>query len=280
MEGDSRKHGKRSPSFPLSVAREFLERVYKALGTGPFDRGTFAKALGHEALSGPSSTKIASLVHFGLLQKARDGYALSPLAERLLAPVSETEKRQALAEAAQKPAIYALLFERYRNQPLPHLLPNVLVRDYGIEQKQAARAAENFRQTAEYAGLLRSGVLYVEIENGAASEPGSTPAGTGASTGAIPAGEERDEPARPDERSGTGYQPAPRPGYPPVPLPGRLAAADGIRNFDIPLNASATRVAWLQIPAPIQKTDLERIKKWIYFIEQSLEEAPEDEGEK
>jgi len=246
-----RRHSKRSPSYPLALALGFLEKVYKAVGSGPFERETFAHALGHETLSGPSSTKIAALVHFGLLKRSKAGYELSGLAEKLLSPTHEDERKRAIVEAARNPRLYAQVFERYKDQPLPTLLSNILVREYGVDKKQAARAAENFRQTAEFAGLLRAGTLYADPTDG---RVGMLPLATGqaAEEAALPASFSLERPPAIEPRLAL-----------PAPL--------GMRSFDIPLNAVATRVAILQIPVPIHQSDLERIKKWIRFLEDDLE---------
>ena len=49
--------------------------------------------------------------------------------------------------------------EKFDNAALPALLNNILFRDYNISDKVASKAAENFKETLSFAGLLNNGVL-------------------------------------------------------------------------------------------------------------------------
>lgn len=159
------------PYISLEEAVLVSVQIRQKIGAGPFDRLTLAQAMGHESLSGPASRKIASLYQFGLISRDGGSYSQTPLAERILFPVSDADKIKALAESAKSPKIYARLTEQYAGQPLPEMLPNILIHSYKIHSGVAKNVASSFRKTVEFAGLFKGGVLTLTQD---LAESGST----------------------------------------------------------------------------------------------------------
>jgi hypothetical protein len=149
----------------LESALETVSTLRAKLGDGPYSREQAAIELGYSGISGISSTKIAACAHFGLLDKSGGVYLLSELAKRIIASTSDEERRVATVEAAKTPTLYAKLISAYGGQALPTSLNNILDRQYGIISKKAEIAARLFKESIEFAGILRNGVVFVDGYN-------------------------------------------------------------------------------------------------------------------
>ncbi|HEX4774852.1 MAG TPA: hypothetical protein VH234_05025 [Candidatus Saccharimonadales bacterium] len=100
---------------------------------------------------------MASLVHYGLLEKRKDKYGISELGKSVLLPQVDGETESAIKEAAIKPNLFNELAHQYQGQELPSLLGNILTSpQYGISPKVKDEVVEVFKATMEYAGLLRN----------------------------------------------------------------------------------------------------------------------------
>ena len=165
---DSKQKKGRSASYPscnLREAVEAIDKIKKGLGNSPFNRDNGAKALGYGGVNGASASKIGALVHFGLLERVGGAYKVSTLAERIVLPKSDEDKQLAIVEAAKIPKLYSSLFDIYQNSSLPAMLSNILVHDHRIEPSVSKKAANDFTESMEYAGLLKNGVLVTSDDN-------------------------------------------------------------------------------------------------------------------
>lgn len=156
------KKGSRSsgyPVFSLEDCVDAVKQVKQGLGMGFSSRDLVAKAMGYSGVTGASGTKISACVHFGLLSRSGNTYAVSELSNKILTPISGEERTEALVEAANSPSLYNKLITVYEGKALPNMLENILSREYGIIDNSAKRAAEIFKKSLEYAGLLRNGVV-------------------------------------------------------------------------------------------------------------------------
>ena len=155
------KRGRSSayPAVSLKKAVETAVILSDKLGSGPYSREAVAQALGYKGVSGASAVKVAALVHFGLLNRKGSSYHQSNLSKRILVPKTEEDKKIATAEALLTPTLYAKLSEKYSGNSLPTLLENILYHEFNIMQSASKEAAENFRQSAEFAGFLKNGIL-------------------------------------------------------------------------------------------------------------------------
>lgn len=157
-----RKTRKRSTSYPafnLADVVEATKELKEKLGDGPYSREHIATALGYKAVTGSSGMKISSCVHFGLLERNGNAYSQSELARRLFNYYDEGERKNILLEAFSRPALYSKLLGEYTGKSLPLMLESILVRNYGIQENAAKAAAVNFRESAEFVGALKNGVI-------------------------------------------------------------------------------------------------------------------------
>lgn len=148
------------PGLNLADAIIATEKLRKAYGaTTAYSRETVAEALGHQGVTGPASKKIAALTHFGLLNREGAVYRQSDIADRIFNNLTDEEKRLAIIEAFNKPALYQRLISDFDTKAVPTALDKVLIRNYTISEAGARSAAKNFIDSANHAGVLQHGVL-------------------------------------------------------------------------------------------------------------------------
>jgi len=146
------------PMLSLPQAIAAAKSLCDNFGEGPYSRASAAKGLGYSSFSGAASSKIGSLVHYGLLERAGGMYSVASLA-KICFSYPEDGSREAITAMANKPVLYHGLISRFLNKSLPEKLEAILVDDYGITGKAAPGAAQNFVRTMEFAGLIREGRL-------------------------------------------------------------------------------------------------------------------------
>lgn len=152
---ERKKRSRSYPGYSLEESIRCTERVRAELGSGPHDRESIAYALGSTGLTGASTRKIGSMVHFGLLRRDSGGYSFSALSERILHPISAEERHAAILEAFLLVDLYAELLRRFEaDGRVPSRLANILVRDHGIEDAAAEQAAKVFLLSGRYSGLI------------------------------------------------------------------------------------------------------------------------------
>lgn len=152
------------PSTTLSDAIEQLKQIHSDLGKGPYDRESAAKSLGYTGVSGASSSKIAALVHYGLIQRTGGGYIETDLGTSIALPVDRMEESKALLEAFKSPALFAKLLTDFTGKSLPSKLDVILTRQYRITEQASKDVARVFKESAEFVGVLKNGFLGTETE--------------------------------------------------------------------------------------------------------------------
>lgn len=225
--------------------------MYTAVGTATIERSDAAQAMGYKPGSGAANSRVGSLTHFGLLTRNGANYHVSELARRIIEPQSEGEQREAIAEAAIEPSLYAELVTELDGNPLPPMLPNMLSRSYGVLNKIAQQVADRFKETLDFAGLLSGGKVRATLQRGTSDANTASP------------GSERLS-----ERDDSG-EPRPRPsGAAP------LTETPSSDTYQIPLTKG--RRASLLLPRPLFDYDIERITSWIALMSDVLKEDPDD----
>ncbi|HEY0972099.1 MAG TPA: hypothetical protein VGE02_14120 [Gemmatimonadales bacterium] len=251
-DGIKEERGVRSPGYPLPAAADLLQQVRVGVGMGRASRQNVALAMGFGSLNGRSNRAIGALTHFGLMNRSGpSALQISDLGRRVLMPRDEAERREALAEAAKQPTLYQKLFSRFGGHGLPSLLPNILIREFGVNANTAEDVAKIFRESVEAAGLLRNGILHTEldpVESGPSPSDGEHPIDVQAAVG-VPAS-----------------NPAPVVAATPQDSKASAAApASGTQRYTIPLDNQG-RLATIDIPVPVASSDLRRISRWAQFM--------------
>lgn len=111
-----RRGGKPYPSASLEKALVRAQRIYEAHRATPLEREDAAKAMGYSSMSGPAAMTIGTLVSYGLLERAGKGMVkVTDLTKAILYPNGLDEKRQALREAGESPALFKAIRKLFGN---------------------------------------------------------------------------------------------------------------------------------------------------------------------
>ncbi len=188
MSRVTKERSRAYPALSLEESRLAMAAILSRLGIGSFSREVLAEALGYSnAYGGPGARKIAALAQYGLLTRRGGLYSPTPLARRVVEPGDDVERLRALRLALRQPPLFRALLERYAPQGrIPRQLDGVLWRDHGITRKASRAAAETFRSSARYAGLLEGdGTLLPHPEAAAPGREatGASPAVAGSDPG-------------------------------------------------------------------------------------------------
>jgi hypothetical protein len=175
-EKQRRERSKAYPGANLEECAEYVRLIKINLGKGVHDRDSLAKAMGYDKASGAVNPKIAALVHFGFLQRAPGGYALTPNAARITDPLNEEEKKEELRTAFERPTLYQELLEKFAAEgQIPVQLATHLHRFHGITAASSNSAAQTFLESGRYAGMLDADGKIV-AEGATATSPTPSPA--------------------------------------------------------------------------------------------------------
>jgi len=252
-DSDREGRGPNAPAETLAAAVQLLQLVRDRLGLSSASRESIAEALGYRTLNGTSRRKLAALSHYDLLTRNGGVYRISDLGKQILIPRNETEQRRALAVSARKPAFYQRLFERYAGQPIPSMLPNILVREFGIRPQSSEEVARTFRESQEYAGLLKNGILLTELDSAT-----------------VRATETVDPMSPPPVQ-----QRVPADGGAPLSTTVE-AGHDGKQRqrYTIPLDKQGG-LATVELPIPVRERDLKKVSAWVTYMETVIDDDEE-----
>ena len=230
------KRGPKYPSDSLKVAIDLIGKVREGIGFSAASRDTIVKAVGYETLNGTSKRKLGVLNHYGFLDRTGAGtYKVSELAKRILIPTDQLDRELAIAEAAKTPRLFQSLFERFSGHALPSLFTNLLVRDFGVAVDSGEHVSGVFKETAEFAGLLRNGVLSSEAQ----PVPGDAKATQESKRDPIP--------------------------VEAVALPATVPANVTGQRYTVALDGTG-RVAQIDLPIPVRARDLTALVGWLNFM--------------
>jgi len=126
----ARQHSPGYPNMSLSKAIAMAQKIFDADRQAPVDRTVAAKHVGYSGQSGASDKALASLAHYGLLEKAGKGETrVSQLVVDILHPNNAAERRAALRKAGLKPGIFQEIYDRYEGRlPSEEALRSYLLR--------------------------------------------------------------------------------------------------------------------------------------------------------
>lgn len=169
----------RSPSYPslsLEQAIDLVAKIHKANRTNVISRETAAKDMGYAGLTGRSLTVLGSLAQYGLVEKAGKGdIKVTRRAVEILHPIEEAHRSEAIVEAAQTPALFRMLHERFpEGVPSENALRSFLIQqsfnDVAIGPAISAYLETNaFAEKAKDSG--RNSVAHAEAEESPSPSP-------------------------------------------------------------------------------------------------------------
>jgi len=144
------------PVMPLAEALVRIASINENLGIkGQYNRETIATGMGYNGLNGASARSVAALTHYGFLDRDKDLYSLSNLAQKYLMPIEDDDSASAKRSAALAPALFSEIYEAFKGQVIPKQFVNRLVQEFGIQQKAAPEVERIFKETMKTAGILQ-----------------------------------------------------------------------------------------------------------------------------
>lgn len=249
-----KKRRVRSPSYPLIGLSEALtksEILYSKDKALPIPKDVAFSHLGYSPTAGFGGRVIAALKQFGLLKEVQKHVQLTQRAVDLLfLPKHEEGYIKILRETALIPTIYKDLFSQYKGVlPSDQTLKHKLITERNFNSDKVEKFIDSFRKTLKFAGLV----------GGAGSLKG-----------------ENEEDGEVEDNSENEIRGSSNIEFPNV----RVKAKGNIlkpQSFDIPLLRQNKATITIQ-KLPVEKTDIERLKKWIDLMEDSLIESEEANG--
>lgn len=141
------------PNFPLPKAIDYARKIFSADRRNPIDREVAAKHCGYGGLSGASDKVLASLAHYGLLERAGKGQVrVTSTAVDILHPdpLKPEQRKRALQHAAFSPSI----FESIRNNFSDGLPSEAALRSWLMREEFLDRAinpvTKAYLETCQY----------------------------------------------------------------------------------------------------------------------------------
>jgi len=143
----------RSPNYPGISLPEAISRIgmiHSKEQHLPASREVLAKHCGYNGLNGASLKVLSALGKYGLLEEVNgDKMRVSPLAMNLLYPSSESERAQAVLDAAYRPQLFAEMKEEWGGGiPSDANMRSYLVRR-SFARDAIDRVIESYRDTME-----------------------------------------------------------------------------------------------------------------------------------
>ncbi|MBZ9724264.1 hypothetical protein LB554_09920 [Mesorhizobium sp. CO1-1-11] len=155
------------PNFSLPAALKQAEKVFSTNRRNPMDRNSAAIAMGYSGSSGAADKAIATLTHYGLLDKVGKGEVrISQLALDILHPSPDSNRGNALLIAAFKPQLFTVLKNRF---PDGHVSDTTL-RSFLIREEFQNRAIDPvIKAYTETSAFLRQENAYESYDSAPAN---------------------------------------------------------------------------------------------------------------
>ncbi len=143
------------PALPLRDAIEVLHKLVQKLGRGARDRNAIAQALDYASgASGAAVRRIASLVHYGLLQREKGLYRPTGLADSILSEPDDEKLKEALRQSFLHPALFLEIVDGCLEEGrIPRLLAQSLSA-YRIASNARGEVARLFMDSGQFARVF------------------------------------------------------------------------------------------------------------------------------
>lgn len=148
----------RSPAYPavgLSEAESLIRKVHDSEHRSPMSEEGAARAMGYAGLNGKTRVLLSALKKYGLLDESPGGdLRVSDLAMRILFPEPESERIDALREAALRIDLFRDLTRTHLDASDENLRSTLMRRSF--TEAGAQQAIASFRDTVKVANLRES----------------------------------------------------------------------------------------------------------------------------
>ena len=249
---ENRRTSPRHPIIGLEEAVDLAEKVFDGDRQYPVERETAVKHMGFTGMSGWAMRMLASVLQYGLLEKAPDGQVkVTDRTVRILHPEGPSDKAEALSEASHEPDLFAKIYEKFPDgSPSDRNLESFLVR-LGFLGSAIQPATKAFRATEEF--LARSG-----------SVPGEESEPTQESSGS------ESEPLSKDDREPEAAEQKVGLPVPFVPKGDRKVVEGTLRHDTFTLEEGTVSVTW---PRQLSEDAVDDLQDWFELLLRKMRRA-------
>ncbi len=251
-----KKKRQRSPNYPTVGLPEAIERAKKLLtaaGKAGSPPDIAAKQIGFATAHGQAHSVLSALKKFGLVEEGNGRVYPSQRALEILNLRADDARRiQAIKDAALSPPIYRELIEENRERGLPaaEAMEAELVTYKNFNPNAVAGFVKDFRDSLEFAGLSDISVLPStgEDEMNTSAQPETTK----------PTQNKRAQPLS------------------AAALDFKFVASPTVRKYPIDISIPRNLKAEISITGEYKLEDLEKLKRQVERVIESIEEAYKD----
>lgn len=245
------------PRIALESAVELVRKLHGKAGKANIKPEVAAGAIGYSGLNGASLGALAALGYYGLTNKDRTGLlSVSPLALKLIHPVSPTQEHEARREAALLPKVFADLVEGGHHYCDESVLANQLIHQ-GFTSEGAKRTAGVFKNNVEFAKLTEERIIHEMI-----------PADAPQSRGQLSPSQS----AHDQGRMAAQMMGLESPFAPASPFASSVRPAT-VESQELPLLVDGNRIA--RIPFPMSNKSFDRFLKMLELYRDEIVREPE-----
>jgi hypothetical protein len=248
----------RSPNYPaigLPEAIRSIQQIWDEEKRTPVPIDVLAAAMGYKSVSGPVRTKVAAIRKYGLLEQSGGNFKLSDLGMQILHSLPDSQERQdAINTAAMRPEAFRELYETHIDASDQALKSHLLMKK-SFSEAGAKQFIKAFRDTLSIANPTKSGYIPQEEE----SDSGDDTMEMASSTPVYDRA--KDEKGKSTQVTARFNAPFETGGPPPA-----------IQSYSFALSMPRNVRAELKLFGQVTKSDVERLKKQIEFLEEQFKE--------
>jgi len=139
------------PNFSLEKAIDLAKQIFEKDRKNPIDRDVAARHIGYAGTSGASDKSLATLAHYGLVERAGKGQLrVTQTLVDIIFPDSEHDRRLALKEAGLSPSVFGVIRSRFSDGvPSEAALRGWLVRENFLD-RAIGPVAKAYLDTVRY----------------------------------------------------------------------------------------------------------------------------------
>jgi hypothetical protein len=157
-------------AMPLKGLQEVInvaKNLYKTLKQEVVPLETISTLIGIKQKSSNFTDMLNAAEAYGILQKEENGYSVSELGRKIVAPAIDGENKEAIRQAIFTPTLLSRIYTDFNKRPLPadDIFKNALEITYGIPEEKVDRTKEIIIENARLSNILseEKGVEYLII---------------------------------------------------------------------------------------------------------------------
>lgn len=163
-------------AMPLKGLQEVInvaKNLYKTLKQEVVPLETISTLIGIKQKSSNFTDMLNAAEAYGILQKEENGYSVSELGRKIVAPAIDGEDKEAIRQAIFTPTLLSRIYTDFNKRPVPtdDIFKNALEITYGIPEEKVDRTKEIILENARLSNILseEKGTEYLII-----NPPGSS----------------------------------------------------------------------------------------------------------